>query len=256
MATALVTGGARGIGHAVATALAAAGFDIAIASLETEPDAEERLSQLRALGGRVCYFSHDIGDVELHGAIIGEIHDRLGPIHCLVNNAGVTSVRRGDLLDLTTDSFDRCVRTNLRGTFFLTQAVVRSMLAVDESGKQSPYRSIVTITSVNAEILGLDRADYCITKAGLSMASRLFAARLASSGIHVFEIRPGIMRTDMTAPAREKYDRFIADDGVPLGRWGEPADVGTTVATIARGLLPFATGEVLNVGGGMHLHRV
>lgn len=256
MATALVTGGARGIGHAVATALAAAGFDIAIASLETEADAEEGLSRLRALGPRVCYFSRDIGDVELHAALVGEIRDQLGPIDCLVNNAGVTSITRGDLLDLTVDSFDRSVRTNLRGTFFLTQAVARSMLAEDASGQHSPYRSIVTITSVNAEILGLNRADYCITKAGLSMASKLFAARLASSGIHVFEIRPGIIRTDMTAPAREKYDRFIADEGVPLRRWGEPDDVGATVATIARGLLPFATGEVLNVGGGMHLHRV
>jgi len=253
---ALVTGGAQGIGHAVAAALAAAKFDIAIASLETEADAEEGLSRLRALGVRVCYFSRDIGDVELHAALVGEIHDQLGPIHCLVNNAGVTSIRRGDLLDLTVDSFDRCVRTNLRGTFFLTQAVARSMLADDESGEHSPYRSIVTITSANAQILGLNRADYCITKAGLSTASKLFAARLASSGIHAFEIRPGIIRTDMTAPASEKYDRFIENDGVPLRRWGEPADVGTAVATIARGLLPFATGEVLNVGGGMHLHRV
>jgi NAD(P)-dependent dehydrogenase (short-subunit alcohol dehydrogenase family) len=256
LATAFVTGGARGIGHGVAAALAAAGFDIAIASLEAEADVEEVLAQLRTHQRRICYFACDIGNVEHHAALVAEICERLGPIHCLVNNAGVTSIRRGDLLDLTPDSFDRCVATNLRGTLFLTQAVARSMLATDPSGEHSPYRSIVTITSANAEILGLDRADYCVTKAGLSMASKLFAARLASSGIHVFELRPGIIRTDMTAPAREKYDRLIDEGGVPLGRWGEVADVGATVATIACGQLPFATGEVLNVGGGMHLHRV
>jgi len=256
MPAALVTGGARGIGHAAAAALAAAGFDVAIASLEAEAQVEGVLQQLRAHGRRICYFSRDIGNVEGQAALVAEIVDRLGQIHCLVNNAGVTSLRRGDLLDLTPESFDRCVGTNLRGTFFLTQAVARSMLAADPSGKHSPYRSIVTITSVNAQILGINRADYCVTKAGLSMASKLFAARLASSGVCVFELRPGIIRTDMTAPAQEKYDLFIEDDGVPLGRWGDPSDVGTTVATIASGGLPFATGEVLNVGGGMHLHRV
>ena len=256
MPAAIVTGGARGIGHAAASALAAAGFDIAIASLEAEPEVETALEQLRSHGQRICYFSCDIGDVESQAALVAEVSDRLGPIHCLVNNAGVTSLRRGDLLDLTPESFDRCIRTNLRGTFFLTQAVARSMLAADPSGEHSPYRSIVTITSVNAQILGVNRADYCVTKAGLSMASKLFAARLASSGVYVFELRPGIIRTDMTAPAREKYDRFIEGGGVPVGRWGDPSDVGRTVAAIARGELPFATGEVLNVGGGMHLHRV
>jgi NAD(P)-dependent dehydrogenase (short-subunit alcohol dehydrogenase family) len=130
------------------------------------------------------------------------------------------------------------------------------MLAADADGSRSPYRSVVTIGSVNAEILGLNRADYGMTKAALSMMSKLYAARLAPARIHAFEIRPGIIRTDMTAPAREKYDRYIADDGVPMRRWGEPADVGAAVATLATGGLPFATGEVVNVGGGMHLHRV
>lgn len=130
------------------------------------------------------------------------------------------------------------------------------MVAVDRSGNDSAYRSIITITSVNAEVVGLNRADYCITKAALSMASKLFAARLAESHIHCFELRPGIIRTDMTTPARDKYDASIAAGGVPLERWGGPDDVGAAVATIARGLIPFATGEVLNVGGGVHLHRI
>jgi len=254
--TALVTGGARGIGYATASALIRAGFDVAVASLESENDAAEAVARLRSAGRRVCYVSVDISDVATHAPLIDSVVAQLGPIHCLVNNAGVTSNTRGDLLDVTVESFDRCIGTNLRGTFFLTQAVARSMLAADEEDIHSPYRSIVTITSVNAEVIGLNRADYCISKAGLSMASKLFAARLATSNIHVFELRPGIIRTDMTAPAQEKYDRLIADDGVPLARWGNPEDVGTTVATIARGLIPFATGEVLNVGGGLHLHRV
>lgn len=256
MPTALVTGGARGIGYAAASALISAGFDVAIVSQQGEEEAGLGLRDLQALGGRVLYLCGDISSVDAHAKLIEDICGQLGPIHCLVNNAGVTSMVRGDLLDVTVESFDRCVGTNLRGTFFLTQAVARSMLAADASGDQSPYRSIITITSVNADVLGLNRADYCITKAALSMASKLFAARLASSRIHVFELRPGIIRTDMTAPAQEKYDRYIDEGGVPLGRWGDPRDVGGTVATIARGLLPFATGEVLNVGGGVHLHRI
>jgi NAD(P)-dependent dehydrogenase (short-subunit alcohol dehydrogenase family) len=256
MPTALVTGGARGIGFATASALIGAGFDVAIASLESGDEAQAAAARLESPDRRTCYFSADIGDVDAHAALLGSVHAQVGPIHCLVNNAGVTSTTRGDLLDLSAASFDRCIETNLRGTFFLTQAVARSMLAADASGQHSPYRSIITITSVNADVVGLNRADYCITKAGLSMASKLFAARLAASRIHVFELRPGIIRTDMTAPARDKYDAYIAGGGVPLERWGEPADVGTTVATIACGLLPYATGEVLNVGGGVQLHRI
>ncbi|MEO8135777.1 MAG: SDR family oxidoreductase, partial [Betaproteobacteria bacterium] len=141
-------------------------------------------------------------------------------------------------------------------TFFLTQTVARSMIAAPESEAIAVYRSVVTITSANADIVGLNRADYCMTKSALSMASKLFASRLAGHGIHVFEVRPGIIATDMTAPAAAVYDTLIENDGVPLHRWGQPQDVGATVATIAQGLLPFATGEVINVGGGLHLHRV
>jgi NAD(P)-dependent dehydrogenase (short-subunit alcohol dehydrogenase family) len=137
--------------------------------------------------------------VALHAPLVDAIHARLGPIDCLVNNAGVTSLRRGDLLDLSPDSFDRCIGVNLKGTFFLTQAVARAMVGLPAPA--ATYRSIITITSANADIVGVNRADYCMTKAALSMASKLFAARLASAGIHVFEVRPGIIRTEMTAPA-------------------------------------------------------
>jgi 3-oxoacyl-[acyl-carrier protein] reductase len=256
MGIALVTGGARGIGRAVCKALAGAGFDIACASMETPAEAAESMAHIRSLGRRAMYIQQDISEIGSHAALVGTVCDALGMIDCLVNNAGVTSLRRGDMLELTAESFDRCIAVNLRGTFFLTQTVARAMIGAKSSGAQSAYRSIVTITSANAEIVGLNRADYCMTKAALSMASKLFAARLAHDDIHVFELRPGIIRTDMTAPAAATYDRFIESDGVPLKRWGAPEDVGTTVATVALGRLPFATGEVLNVGGGLHLHRV
>jgi NAD(P)-dependent dehydrogenase (short-subunit alcohol dehydrogenase family) len=256
MPTALVTGGARGIGRGAVTALAAAGFNIGSISMETADDAAPMIADVRAHGREVVHLRHDIADIDAQASLVATITDRVGPIECLVNNAGVTSLIRGDMLALTPESFDRSVGINLRGTFFLTQAVARAMIAAKAAGQVSAYRSIVTITSLNAEVLGLNRADYCITKAGLSMASKLFAARLAQEGIHVFELRPGIIRTDMTAPATAAYDRLIDAGGVPLARWGTPEDVGATIATIAQGKLPFATGEILNVGGGLHLHRV
>jgi len=251
--TALVTGGVRGIGNAACLALANAGFDVAIASLEVATEADSILSAISALGQRAVYVQQDIADIALHGPLVQYIYEQLGSIDCLVNNAGVTSFRRDDMLELAPESFDRSVAVNLRGTFFLTQAVAKAMIARPTSKR---YRSIITVTSANAEILGLNRADYCMAKAALSMASKLFAARLAKEAIHVFEVRPGIIRTDMTAPATERYDQLIERDGVPLNRWGTPEDVGTAIATIAQGGLPFDTGEVLNIGGGLHLHRV
>lgn len=252
---ALVTGGSRGIGAAIAITLASAGFDIAIVSNERESEAAE-VVRVRERGRNVLYCEQDIAQIESHQPLVERICNDLGPIDCLVNNAGVTSVRRGDILDLLPDSFDRTHSVNLRGTFFLTQVVARKMIERTPPQEESRYRSIINITSANAEIVGLNRADYCVTKAGLSMMSRLYAARLASSRIHVFEVRPGIIRTDMTRSAAGKYDEFIAQDGVPLGRWGTPEDVGVAVATIAQGHLPFATGEIVNIGGGLHLHRV
>lgn len=251
--TALVTGGARGIGSAACFALARAGFDVAIVSLEATTEAESILSSISALGRKAMYVQQDIADIGLHGALVQSVCEQLGSIDCLVNNAGVTSLRRDDMLELSPESFDRSVSVNLRGTFFLTQAVAKAMIARPVN---SPYRSIITVTSANAEILGVNRADYCMTKAALSMASKLFAARLAKESIHAFEVRPGIIRTEMTAPATGRYDRFIENDGVPLSRWGTPEDVGTAISTIAQGGLPFDTGEVLNIGGGLHLHRV
>ena len=253
--TALVTGGGRGIGAAIAVALAGAGFDIAIATVERETEAEDVVQRVRARGRSALYVQLDISRVEQHRGLIDRIEAELGAIDCLVNNAGVTSLVRGDMLDVSTESFDRSFAINVRGTFFLTQAVARRMLDKGPGGTDA-YRSIVTITSANADIVGANRADYCMTKAALSMMSRLYATRLAAANVHVFEVRPGIIRTEMTRPATEKYDAFIAGGGVPLGRWGTAAEVGSAVATLATGGLPFATGEVVNVGGGLQLHRL
>jgi 3-oxoacyl-[acyl-carrier protein] reductase len=254
--TAVVTGGGRGIGAAIVAALARAGFDVAIVSREPAAEAAGVVAEAGRFGGSVIYEQHDIVQVDDHGRVVEAIADKLGPVHCLVNNAGVTSLARGDLLDLSVESFDRSIDVNLRGTFFFTQAVASRMLQDAPTAAPERYRCIVTITSANVEIVGADRADYCMSKAALSMMCKLYATRLASSGINVFEVRPGIIRTEMTRPATQKYDDFIARGGVPQGRWGEPEDVGAAVASIAEGRLPFATGEVINVGGGLHLHRV
>jgi NAD(P)-dependent dehydrogenase (short-subunit alcohol dehydrogenase family) len=158
------------------------------------------------------------------------------------------------MLDLTPESFDRAVGVNLRGTFFLTQAAARHMLTAPTP--EGPPRSIITVGSANAEIVGENRADYCMTKAALAMMSKLFASRLAGNGIAVYEVRPGIIRTAMTAPAASRYDAFIADGGVPMARWGEPADVAAAIAALARGEIPYATGIAIDIAGGMQLHRI
>lgn len=249
---ALVTGGSRGIGAGIALELAASGMDVAIASLDARDVATEVMREIERLGRRVLYLQADIAQVDHHDALISQVEDALGSISCLVNNAGVTSMRRASMLDLTPESFDRTLGINLRAAFFLTQRVALRMRDRPQSG----YRSIINISSVNADVLGPDRADYCISKAGLSMMSKLFAAELAQFGIHVFEVRPGIIRTLMTRPATEKYDALIEAGGVPMGRWGQPSDVGASVAALARGAFPFSTGEVINVGGGLQLHRL
>ncbi len=242
--TALVTGGGRGIGHAIARTLRRRGFAVAV--FDQSPQPSEEMAD-------VAYHSGDLAEIGGHEALLEKIERHLGPLTCLVNNAGVTSLVRGDMLDLTPESFDRCLDINLRGTFFLSQALARRLI-----GRQADegHRSLINITSANAEILGENRADYCMSKAGLSMMSRLFAARLAEANIAVYEVRPGIIRTAMTQPAIEKYDSLIADGGVPAKRWGEISDVAETVASLACGALPFTTGTQIDVGGGLHLHRL
>jgi NAD(P)-dependent dehydrogenase (short-subunit alcohol dehydrogenase family) len=253
--SAVVTGGRRGIGSAISIGLAARGFDVVVVDLERDGDAEATLEAIAGLGRDARFVTADIGDIAGHASILAALGELPGRPAALVNNAGVTSLVRGDMLALSPESFDRVMRVNLRGAFFLSQAFARAL--IDRGGgPDTPFRSITNITSANAELIGVNRADYCMSKAGMSMMSRLFAARLAAEGINVYEVRPGMIRTDMTAPAAQRYDAMLADGAVPIARWGEPADIGDAVARLADGAFPFTTGSFIEVDGGLHMHRV
>jgi len=250
---ALVTGGNRGIGRAIVLALAQRGFDVAFA--DTTQTAETGVTRQLAeeRGARTAFVRADIADLAQHARIVDAAHDLGGRLDALVNNAGVSVARRGDVLDVTPESFDRVLDINLRGTFFLTQAAARRMLA-DPPGAHP--RSIITITSANAILASPDRAEYCFSKAALSMLVRIFALRLGDAGIASYEVRPGVIRTAMTAVAAERYDRLISDGLTPIKRWGEADDVGRTVAALACGDLAFMTGDALHVDGGLHIRRL
>jgi len=248
---AIVTGGCRGIGLACATALAEAGFDILVADLADDPGTELAES-IAGHGGRFAYCRADIADLESHDAVVSAALDAFGRIDCLVNNAGIASPVRGDPLDLLPANFDRVIGVNLRGTMFLSQAVAKAMLARPADGP----RSIVTVTSVSAGIASPERADYCVSKAGLSMWVKNLALRLAAEGIGVFEVRPGIIRTDMTAAVSAKYDPLIESGLVPARRWGEASEVGAVVSALAGGRLGFATGSIVNVDGALSIPKL
>jgi 3-oxoacyl-[acyl-carrier protein] reductase len=249
---AFVTGAGRGIGRAIALALAERGFRVVVNDVQSSPDLDETVALVRASGAEALASVGDISQLDRHATLVAEAWSAFGRIDCLVNNAGVSVAHRGDVLDVMPESFDRLMNINLRGPFFLTQACARRMVAEPSQG----FRSIITISSMNAEAASTDRAEYCISKTGLSMMSRVFALRLAGEGIHTYEVRPGVIRTQMTAVARDKYDRIFANNGAPLSRWGEPEDVGRTVATIACGAFPYSTGEIVRVDGGLALPRL
>ncbi len=251
-AVALVTGARRGIGRGIAWALAEQGFDIVANDLVDDADTRATMDGIASRGRRAAFLAHDVADVAEHTPFVDRAFAAFGTIDCLVNNAGIQVRVRGDLLDVTPESFDEVVGVNLRGTFFLTQAVARAMLAQDRATSEPP-RSLITISSTNARTVGPNRAEYCIAKSGLTMVNQLFAQRLAAQDIMCYEIRPGIIRTDMTAGAFDRYDALIKDGLTPIRRWGEAADVGATVAALARRLLPFNTGDAFNVDGGLHM---
>jgi 3-oxoacyl-[acyl-carrier protein] reductase len=257
---AIVSGVSRGIGKATALHLAEAGYAIAGISrtIHAPESAEHRAaleSSVTALGVDFRSYTLDIADVENHKKVIDKIMKDFGRIDLLVNNAGVALIIRMDLLETTTESYDRVMGINLRGPFFFTQRVVNIMIGLQ--GKIVPYRPrIVFITSVSAVMSSINRGEYCISKAGLSMASQLFADRLSKAGIVVFEVRPGIIRTDMTAPVKEKYDSMIADGLIPQDRWGYPDDVAQAVAAIAAGNFDYSTGMIFEVSGGMNIRSL
>ncbi|MGD0541050.1 MAG: 3-ketoacyl-ACP reductase [Tepidisphaeraceae bacterium] len=253
---ALVTGGSRGIGFGIAAALADSGFDIAVNGRRDSAQVAEAVGKLQAAGTKVMYFRADIADRPARAAMLLEIEQNFGRLDVLVNNAGVASDERADLLNATDESFDRLIAVNLKGPYFLSQAVARWMTRQRQAQGQSWRGCIINISSVNATLASADHGDYCIASAGIAMATQLWAARLAEFGIDVYEIRPGIVATDMTASAKEKYDRLIAAGLTVENRWGTPQDVGRAAAVLARGEISYATGQVLRVDGGLTIARL
>ncbi|MEM1165742.1 MAG: 3-ketoacyl-ACP reductase [Planctomycetota bacterium] len=252
---ALVTGGSRGIGLGVADRLARDGFDLVINGRRPESDVRPALDQLGAHGVDTLYVGADVSSLDDHAAICAAIDERFGRLDVLVNNAGVAPAERADIVEASPDSFDRLISINLRGPYFLTQRVARWML---EQRSADPVRTprIIFVTSISATVASTNRGDYCISKAGLAMAAALWAARLGAEGIGVYEVRPGIIKTDMTAGVTEKYDRLFADGIAVEPRWGTPEDVGSAVAALARGDLPYAPGQVLMIDGGLTVQRL
>lgn len=235
---AVVTGTTRGIGAAIATRLVDDGFTVV------------RLN--RSLSGGPDELRFELADIGSHDAVVGEVMARFGRIDCLINNAGIASPRRGDFLELSPETFDTVIGVNLRGTVFFTQAAAKAMVA----SKAEQRRSIQFVTSASATLASPERLDYCMSKAGLAMFAKGLAIRLAAEGVDVLEVRPGIIKTDMTAGVTTKYDDLIASGLVPERRWGLPEDIAAVCSAIASGALPFSTGSVIDAGGGLHIPRL
>jgi NAD(P)-dependent dehydrogenase (short-subunit alcohol dehydrogenase family) len=250
---AIVTGGSRGIGLGISHTLAERGFRVAVVA--TRPEAPEGV--IDALGGpeRATYFQGRVDDVDSHERLVAEVVARFGRVDVLVNNAGVAPAERRDLLEATPESYDRVMGINLRGPYFLTQAVARQLLRQD-AADGAPRGVIVNVSSISATTVSINRGEYCLSKAGVSMATRLWAARLAPEGVLVYDVRPGVIATDMTAGVKDRYDALFAQGISPMPRWGQPSDVGGAVAALASGAMPYSTGDVIHVDGGMHLPRL
>jgi len=257
---ALVTGASRGIGRAIAIELGRAGYDVLINYRSNEAEAERTLELVKAAASehaQVETCAADVASDDDRQRLVAHTREHFGRLDLLVNNAGIAPDQRVDLLQTNAESFDRLLNVNLKGPFFLSQLVARWMIEQRHSADVSDYApAIVNISSVSAYAASPERAEYCIAKAGMAMMTKLFATRLAAEGINVYEIRPGVIATDMTASVKEKYDKQIADGLTPISRWGTPEDVARAVAAIATGSFPFSTGEVINVDGGFHLRRL
>ncbi|MFC5408257.1 3-ketoacyl-ACP reductase [Larkinella bovis] len=252
---AFVTGGSRGIGYGIAEHLAKAGFDLAINGVRAEESVGEALAGLRELGADVIYCQGNIASREDRARMIDQLKNHFGRLHVLVNNAGVAPKERRDILEATEESFEYVVSTNLQGAYFLTQTVANWM--IQQQAENAGFTgSIINVSSISATVASVNRGEYCIAKAGLSMATQLFAARLGEFDIPVFEVRPGIIRTDMTAGVVGKYDKLIGEGLTVQKRWGFPDDVGRAVAALARGDFPYSTGQVIMVDGGMTIPRL
>jgi 3-oxoacyl-[acyl-carrier protein] reductase len=257
---AFITGASRGIGRGIALELAKQGYDLAGNSRGFDPQNSENgifevKRRVEELGASFLPLRGDVASLDDHKRMLAEILENYGSLDLLVNNAGVAPENRIDILETTTNSFDRVLNINLRGAFFLTQRIAVQMVAQNREPRQS-RPSIVFVTSVSAYISSPTRAEYCISKAGLSMTAALFADRLSEYGINVYEVRPGIIKTDMTAVVEEKYDKLIAEGLIPQKRWGLAEDVGKAVASLACGDFQYSTGTIIEVSGGMNLRRL
>jgi NAD(P)-dependent dehydrogenase (short-subunit alcohol dehydrogenase family) len=252
---ALITGAARGIGRATAQQLARDGYAVVINYVAAEGPAIELRDEIAQNGGRAETFRADISQAADRAAFIEFVRSRFDRIDLLVNNAGIAPAVRADILDATEESFGKLMDVNLRGPYFLTQAVAKWMIELKRGGTIERPR-IAFITSVSAYATSTNRGDYCISKAGASMAAKLWAHRLAEFDIPVIEIRPGIIATDMTAGVKEKYDALIAEGLLPQQRWGQPEDVARVVGAFARGELDYSTGVAIDVSGGFQLRRL
>ncbi len=248
-----ITGARRGIGQGIAFAFGEAGYDVIINDIAEDDAVQATLDGLGERGARAAFVLGSIADLQRLPSLADSAFAAFGGLECLVNNAGVSVRKRGDILEVTPESYDEVMGINLRGTFFLTQEVARRMLSAPAS--RHP-RSIVSLSSANAFIVAPDRAEYCLSKTGVSMMTKLYAARLAVAEIGVFEIRPGIIQTDMTAVAKDRYDKLIADGVTPIRRWGEPRDIARVAVALASGDFHFSTGDAWHVDGGLHLHRL
>ena len=252
---AFITGGSRGIGYGIALELAKRGFDLAINGVRPLNEISNVLDELKALGAETIYCQGDVASAPARAGMIRQIKDHYGRLHMLVNNAGVAPKERKDLLEMSEESFERLMSTNLQGPFFLTQVIARWMIEQQEA--DAAFNAcIINISSMSATVASVNRGEYCMAKAGLSMSTRLFAVRLGAHGIPVYEVRPGVIHTDMTAAVSAKYDHLIEEGLCVQKRWGEPDDVGKAVAALATGAFPYSTGQVIMVDGGLTIPRL
>lgn len=249
---ALITGGSRGIGLGIAKSMLNAGYRVAINGVRPKDQVREVLEEINTAGVEVIYCQGNIAESEDRSKIISEVKEHFGRLNVLVNNAGVAPKERNDILEATEESYDRVLDINLKGPYFLTQLVARWMIEQKNINPKDTF-SIINISSVSATFASVNRGDYCISKAGMTMSTKLWAVRLGEYDIPVYEIQPGIIRTDMTAGVVEKYDKLI-EEGLTLEkRWGDPQDLGKTVTALATGMIPYATGQVINTDGGMSI---
>lgn len=258
MKTAIITGGARGIGRGIAERLAKEGWALALCGSKPadEPKVAQAVAEIASLTSeKVRYFQCDVSSASDRAAFLDAVEKEFGTVQLLVNNAGVGARVRADVLDMTEENYEWLMKINLQGPFFLTQAVAKRMIAAREAGNTEPF-TIINTSSISSTVASISRGEYCISKAGISMATKLWAVRLAPHDIQVYEIRPGIIKTDMTAAVTEKYDRLIAEGLVIQNRWGFPDDIGRAAAMLARGDLRYSTGQVIMVDGGMQIERL